>query len=171
MRPRQARPNLAKRIIPYLQALSPLSWKFKWQSQAGVRSLDFLGTPSLTPLSTSGTCQLEKTERNARTDDFGWRFCFELGLHFWVWRKGITDNNSQNVGDIGARGSGTMLLTKRVRSSKTEVVAPRHGFEPRFTAPKAAVLPLDDRGRFRKATHRHFNTAIALLTALVEALE
>lgn len=25
-------------------------------------------------------------------------------------------------------------------------LAPRHGFEPRFTAPKAAVLPLDDRG-------------------------
>lgn len=29
-------------------------------------------------------------------------------------------------------------------------VAPRHGFEPRFTAPKAAVLPLDDRGSTRK---------------------
>ena len=29
-------------------------------------------------------------------------------------------------------------------------VAPRHGFEPRFTAPKAAVLPLDDRGVFRR---------------------
>ena len=28
-----------------------------------------------------------------------------------------------------------------------KVVAPRHGFEPRFTAPKAAVLPLDDRGK------------------------
>ena len=28
------------------------------------------------------------------------------------------------------------------------VVAPRHGFEPRFTAPKAAVLPLDDRGKW-----------------------
>ena len=26
-------------------------------------------------------------------------------------------------------------------------LAPRHGFEPRFTAPKAAVLPLDDRGK------------------------
>jgi hypothetical protein len=26
------------------------------------------------------------------------------------------------------------------------IMAPRHGFEPRFTAPKAAVLPLDDRG-------------------------
>jgi hypothetical protein len=29
-------------------------------------------------------------------------------------------------------------------------MAPRHGFEPRFTAPKAAVLPLDDRGLGRK---------------------
>src|SRR3954467_14283093 len=29
-------------------------------------------------------------------------------------------------------------------------VAPRHGFEPRFTAPKAAVLPLDDRGNWRR---------------------
>ena len=29
----------------------------------------------------------------------------------------------------------------------TRKMAPRHGFEPRLTAPKAAVLPLDDRGR------------------------
>ena len=29
---------------------------------------------------------------------------------------------------------------------KLKHLAPRHGFEPRFTAPKAAVLPLDDRG-------------------------
>lgn len=29
-------------------------------------------------------------------------------------------------------------------------LAPRHGFEPRFTAPKAAVLPLDDRGILRR---------------------
>jgi hypothetical protein len=28
----------------------------------------------------------------------------------------------------------------------SKYLAPRHGFEPRFTAPKAAVLPLDDRG-------------------------
>src|ERR1039457_259483 len=26
------------------------------------------------------------------------------------------------------------------------MLAPRRGFEPQFTAPKAAVLPLDDRG-------------------------
>ena len=31
-------------------------------------------------------------------------------------------------------------------SSNQNKLAPRHGFEPRFTAPKAAVLPLDDRG-------------------------
>src|ERR1017187_4158733 len=31
-------------------------------------------------------------------------------------------------------------------------LAPRHGFEPRFTAPKAAVLPLDDRGKRRQTT-------------------
>ena len=34
-----------------------------------------------------------------------------------------------------------------VEASKGEKkLAPRHGFEPRLTAPKAAVLPLDDRG-------------------------
>ena len=40
-------------------------------------------------------------------------------------------------------------------------LAPRHGFEPRFTAPKAAVLPLDDRGILRKAD---------LLSSLTHAL-
>ena len=30
--------------------------------------------------------------------------------------------------------------------SNAQNMAPRHGFEPRLTAPKAAVLPLDDRG-------------------------
>jgi hypothetical protein len=39
-----------------------------------------------------------------------------------------------------------MLSRKLPCKFEAEVVAPRHGFEPRFTAPKAAVLPLDDRG-------------------------
>jgi hypothetical protein len=39
-----------------------------------------------------------------------------------------------------------MLSTKTGQEFESEAVAPRHGFEPRFTAPKAAVLPLDDRG-------------------------
>jgi hypothetical protein len=39
-----------------------------------------------------------------------------------------------------------MLSTKVPGKFEGEGLAPRHGFEPRFTAPKAAVLPLDDRG-------------------------
>src|SRR5580658_1020173 len=40
---------------------------------------------------------------------------------------------------------GTWWLEGRI-GGRPGCVAPRHGFEPRFTAPKAAVLPLDDRG-------------------------
>ena len=48
----------------------------------------------------------------------------------------------------GRGGHRVLLSTKWAqRGWGRSVVAPRHGFEPRFTAPKAAVLPLDDRGR------------------------
>ena len=40
-----------------------------------------------------------------------------------------------------------VLVKGSVLFSTQDCVAPRHGFEPRFTAPKAAVLPLDDRGK------------------------
>jgi hypothetical protein len=44
-------------------------------------------------------------------------------------------------GDVfGTNRGGTGLFLE------AKVLSPRHGFEPRFTAPKAAVLPLDDRG-------------------------
>ena len=49
-----------------------------------------------------------------------------------------------------------MLSTKRDWRFELEGLAPRHGFEPRFTAPKAAVLPLDDRG-FQEATTHQFS--------------
>ena len=47
-----------------------------------------------------------------------------------------------------------LLILKRV--------APRHGFEPRFTAPKAAVLPLDDRGiqASERKRQNQFTTAL-----------
>src|SRR5581483_5387473 len=45
---------------------------------------------------------------------------------------------------IGERCGVADCCPHRLRDTK--VVAPRHGFEPRLTAPKAAVLPLDDRG-------------------------
>jgi hypothetical protein len=41
--------------------------------------------------------------------------------------------------------TGTIEHRGRWRLARNSL-APRHGFEPRFTAPKAAVLPLDDRG-------------------------
>jgi hypothetical protein len=41
-------------------------------------------------------------------------------------------------------------------------LAPRHGFEPRFTAPKAAVLPLDDRGIVGLCACRQFSVFIRL---------
>ena len=50
-------------------------------------------------------------------------------------------------------------------------LAPRHGFEPRFTAPKAAVLPLDDRGKnrlvsvYRSAVSRTLSTVTDLRPA------
>ena len=42
------------------------------------------------------------------------------------------------------------MICSLIRASSVRSMAPRHGFEPRFTAPKAAVLPLDDRGMIRK---------------------
>jgi hypothetical protein len=46
--------------------------------------------------------------------------------------------------------------------STVDFVAPRHGFEPRLTAPKAAVLPLDDRGtRAGEGLRRIFSLASA----------
>src|SRR5258708_3111207 len=45
------------------------------------------------------------------------------------------------------RTSGATVNRIGATSLGIKLVAPRHGFEPRFTAPKAAVLPLDDRGK------------------------
>ncbi len=52
-----------------------------------------------------------------------------------------------------ARGDRAFELSKRFQAkpnrrfeARKKDLAPQHGFEPRFTASKAAVLPLDDRG-------------------------
>ena len=58
-----------------------------------------------------------------------------------VWRQPfdmIALANESAQAELGRR------TTRKWPKSK---LAPRHGFEPRFTAPKAAVLPLDDRGK------------------------
>jgi hypothetical protein len=56
------------------------------------------------------------------------------------WRRG---SPSLCANSPKFRGGAVNKKREKVRD---EVLAPRHGFEPRFTAPKAAVLPLDDRG-------------------------
>lgn len=50
---------------------------------------------------------------------------------------------------FGVPEGARVKLSARLGSTY-RTVAPRHGFEPRFTAPKAAVLPLDDRGKYRR---------------------
>jgi hypothetical protein len=54
--------------------------------------------------------------------------------------------NLRNVADTDEVGGGRSCQRNTALELGQNVVAPRHGFEPRFTAPKAAVLPLDDRG-------------------------
>ena len=47
---------------------------------------------------------------------------------------------------IGGRRERAAASTTTARKVAELKLAPRHGLEPRFTASKAAVLPLDDRG-------------------------
>ncbi len=49
-------------------------------------------------------------------------------------------------------------------------LAPRHGFEPRFTAPKAAVLPLDDRGKYARETSSWLRSTTKFSAAAVPTL-
>src|SRR5579863_3200800 len=71
----------------------------------------------------------------------------------------IQKNRSQQRASLGVgnacsvrihSGVGRILPVKFCEIN-TGCLAPRHGFEPRFTAPKAAVLPLDDRGKSSEA--------------------
>src|SRR5579859_2805285 len=63
-------------------------------------------------------------------------------------------DSNRETKELTAAACATPLFSTRL------FVAPRHGFEPRFTAPKAAVLPLDDRGKaerqrtYPSLTHR-----------------
>lgn len=79
------------------------------------------------------TLQLEKTELPSTRE--------MLGITAASERPAVNENGQ------AIQGRGT--------------VAPRHGFEPRFTAPKAAVLPLDDRGRRVRNNRLQFTSAFA----------
>ncbi len=64
----------------------------------------------------------------------------------------LVHTNGRRTEPANLAAQNGLLFTNGERPFVSKRVAPRHGFEPRFTAPKAAVLPLDDRGiseRFR----------------------
>jgi hypothetical protein len=74
-------------------------------------------------------------------------------IHYLTWpsdrRKpegGGSDNNHPCVDSNQIFNNLVTSVGLSALFSIRNSVAPRHGFEPRFTAPKAAVLPLDDRG-------------------------
>src|SRR2546422_10693480 len=59
-----------------------------------------------------------------------------------------SDSKPKRIRVLGAFQVLAIRTNRPAKSCKLKIkVAPRHGFEPRFTAPKAAVLPLDDRGK------------------------
>ena len=62
--------------------------------------------------------------------------------------------NLRNVADTGYGGGCRCRQDNGRGIWYADSLAPRHGFEPRFTAPKAAVLPLDDRGTETKNCSR-----------------
>ncbi len=68
------------------------------------------------------------------------------GLHYFEPEKPHRTQIPPNVWDMGTARPGGGVNYNRERNLAKRRLAPRHGFEPRFTAPKAAVLPLDDRG-------------------------
>jgi hypothetical protein len=78
--------------------------------------------------------------------DLGWKLPRIVNAQRLFWENRKNRNTFQMFGIIVRSRGETMLSRKEHCEFEAEVVAPRHGFEPRFTAPKAAVLPLDDRG-------------------------
>ena len=64
--------------------------------------------------------------------------------------NGRKSQKSKNVRHMRGLRHGDGVHKNEAGISEGKMLAPRHGFEPRFTAPKAAVLPLDDRGISRR---------------------
>jgi hypothetical protein len=106
--------------------------------------------PSWTGLSTNASCQPEKPESSqVKTRDSASTPRVELAPHegSLPTRENATAARTRGIFQIPATEAAAAPVNKICASSwGRSVVAPRHGFEPRLTAPKAAVLPLDDRG-------------------------
>ena len=121
--------------------------QIEFESQSAVRES---GSARSTPPSTNASRQPEKPE-NSQVKTRG--SASTLGLNPQPRATSLPTGENRRLARtcemlrIRAREQPTAAVKEtRARSWGGTVVAPRHGFEPRFTAPKAAVLPLDDRG-------------------------
>ena len=120
-------------------------WKWFLATSLSVQVRRF-GTAPLLPLSTKRAGQRENREKSAPIHPGG-PFTGSSAAHAGYSDGDPPDRNMCGMFGIAGRSRGSpMLSTKLPFQFATEGLAPRHGFEPRFTAPKAAVLPLDDRG-------------------------
>ena len=112
--------------------------------------------PTFGPLSTNATCQPEKTE-NSRENPWPPREPWGFGLHpsdsAFETERTAHRKYLQNVWDTGGSKKALLSTKTGLEVGIAKRLAPRHGFEPRFTAPKAAVLPLDDRGMAAQRFH------------------
>ncbi len=133
------------------------------------------GWPRWTRPSTNASCQLEKPESSQVKT---WGSASTLGVELGPPRC-LSSNrrecparkNVRNVADTGAperRRCCQRNAPPGVGGERN--LAPRHGFEPRFTAPKAAVLPLDDRGKSVLQEEVLLQCSLALRAAATDLL-
>ena len=108
------------------------------------------GPPGWTPLSRAGRRQVETAENSQNKP---WATGATMTVHCGHQRSLCADAQSGDerktprmFGICGRLPAHDGVKENRRRRLAKRAMAPRHGFEPRFTAPKAAVLPLDDRG-------------------------
>ncbi len=109
-----------------------------------------LGWPHCTGPSTNASCQPEKPE-NWYEKTWGSASTPGVSLH----PRAVSFPTGETAGRARTRGMwrirASVAASAAVKIMGVGIwyavrMAPRHGFEPRFSAPKAAVLPLDDRG-------------------------
>ena len=94
-------------------------------------------------LSTGENGELDSETLASNTDPGG--SCWTPGNPSLQLSKPQPPSTREMLGITATRGSAAVNENSQTIQGRG-TVAPRHGFEPRFTAPKAAVLPLDDRG-------------------------
>ena len=117
-------------------------------TQAGSK-LSNLGPRPEKPCQQTRVCQRRKwrilgVERGQRGEP--WRLRTQAEKVGFELENGRKVQIQANVGDTNGGRGGEVSTKTGSKKYVFKNLAPQPGFEPRFTASKAAVLPLDDRG-------------------------